>query len=235
MTARGLIVAAPRSGAGKTTSRSRCSRRSGGEGSRFGPPKPGPIISTLPFMRRRPGGQASISTAGRCRPRCSMRSWATRIGCRDAGDRRRHGAVRRDRAGAAAGADRPPTSPRASACPFCWWSTCRGNRNRPRPWCAASPRMIRRSGSAASCSTAWAASGIGRLVSGAVAALGIPILGSMPRDESLVAARAPSRPGAGDRARRSRRAARASGGARRASSRSRRHRGARSTASRRSG
>ena len=86
--------------------------------------------------------------------------------------RRRHGPVRRHRGRRPAAADRPPTSPPASACRSCSWSTSRANRNRRRRWCAASPRTIRRSGSAASCSTASAASGIGRSCRGAIAGSG---------------------------------------------------------------
>ena len=41
-------------------------------------PRSGPIISTRAFTRRRPAGQASISTAGRCRRPCSTRWWAGR-------------------------------------------------------------------------------------------------------------------------------------------------------------
>ena len=66
MTARGLIVAAPRSGAGKTTRDARPARGAAdGAGSRSTPPRPGPTISIPPFTRPRPGGRASISTAGR--------------------------------------------------------------------------------------------------------------------------------------------------------------------------
>ncbi len=60
-----------------------------------------------------------------------------------------------------AAAARRPTSPRDFDCRCCSSSTCRGNRNRRRRWCAASSRTIRRCRSAASCSIASAASGIG--------------------------------------------------------------------------
>ena len=112
-------------------------------------------------------------------------------------------------AGSPGRAARPPISRRAFICRCCSCSTCPGSRSRPPRWCAALPRTIRRCGSPASCSTASAASATragGRCDRG----LGspIPVLGAMPRDASAGAAGAPSRPGAGRRARRSRGAAR---------------------------
>ncbi len=97
MTAPGLIIAAPRSGAGKTTVtlallaalRRRGLARAGGQGrSRLYRPR----AST----KRRPAGQASISTVGRCRPLCSTR-WSREAAARAdlLRDRRRHGPVRR--------------------------------------------------------------------------------------------------------------------------------------------
>ena len=142
MTARGLIVAAPRSGSGKTT----VTHRPDARAERRGLAVRGAKRSRLhrPGVPRRGDrrARASTSTAGRCRRRCSTRSPPSSGEGADARRRRRHGPVRRHRASPGAPAP-PPTSPRASAGRSCSCSTSRARRSPRPPSPAAAPATTR--------------------------------------------------------------------------------------------
>ena len=143
---------------------------------------------------------------------------------RAAGDRRRHGPVRRRCRPPAARGATADLAARFRPAGRCWWSTSPARRSRRRPWCAGFAAHDPAVASPASCSTASAASAIAAGRAMPIAALGI----AGPRRDAArrqrCAARAPSRPRAGGRARRSRRAARrGSPTLAEAPSRSRRH------------
>ena len=180
-----------------------------GAASRFGPPRSGPTISIRPSMRPRPG-----------RPSLNLDSWAMRA------DHSR-GASR----GGASGADlvlvegawacstafRRPAAADGSTADLaalrlagrCSWSTSPARRNRPRRWCdgfaSTTPTVA---ASRASCSIASPASGHRELWSARDRARSASGARRYPARRALSAARAPSRPGAGQRAWRSRGAAR---------------------------
>ena len=159
MTARAIIIGAPRSGSGKTSV----------------------TIGLLRALARRglAGARREIGT-GLYRPRLSCRRHRpARRQSRQLGDAARPARRAGRRGGrrtptsssskapwacstafrpARAAPARPPISRGSTACRCCWCSTCRASRRRRRPSPRALPATTRRCASPAWCSTGWAAS-----------------------------------------------------------------------------
>ncbi len=164
VTARGLIVSAPRSSSGKTTvtlgllgalragRASRCARRN--------PDR----TTSIPAFHAAATGAKGVNLDTWAMPPSLIDALIADAdaGRRNAGDRRRDGAVRRRAGRRRAAPARRRIWPRGSACRCCWFSTSRGSRNRRPRSPRALPRTIRRCASAASCSTSSAASGTAR-------------------------------------------------------------------------
>ncbi len=200
MTAARGFIGAPRSGAGKTTvtlgaaARARAPRPCGARR-----PSPAPTISIPPSTPRRPAA-TSVNLDSWAMPPALLDALAARGGARrrPARDRRRDGPVRRH-PGRSRAARRGRRSRRAlSACRCCWCSTCPASRRSAAAVARGLRRAtIRRCGSPASCSTASAASATAAGRPTRSQALGMPVLGAIPRDAVARSARAPSRPRAG--------------------------------------
>ena len=162
VTARGLIIAAPHSGAGKTTvtlALLAALRRRGVvvRAAKAGPDYIDPAFhaAVTGFAERQSRFLGDVGEASRraCRAGGGRRRYLR--------DRRRDGLVRRRRR-RPADAARRPISPLILACRSCSCSMSRVRRSRPPRWCAALPRTIRRCASPASSLTASAANGIAR-------------------------------------------------------------------------
>ena len=160
MTAPGLIVAAPRSGGGKTTLTLALLAALSRRGIVVQAAKVGPDYI-----------DPSFHAAATGRPSFNLDSWAMPPSLIDAlvAEHAAHAdlLVIEGAMGLFDGVPAPPLgparrpiSPRGSACRCCWSSTSPGNRNRRRRWCAASPPTNATCGSAGWCSTASAASGM---------------------------------------------------------------------------
>ena len=137
MTARGVIVAAPRSGAGKTTVTLGLLAALKRRGVAVRAAKAGPDYID-PAFHAAATGVRGFNLDTWAMP-ASLLDWLlaeTARRLRAAGHRRRHGVVRRRARSRAAAPARRPTSPRDLACRCCSCSTCRRRRS-PRPrWCA---------------------------------------------------------------------------------------------------
>ena len=195
------MIAAPRSGSGKTTVTLgflRAFRRRGVDvvGRQVRPRlyRPG-----LPCRGVGAGRRQSRLLGDGARPsRCARRAGGARmpsllVRSLDGSVRRRPG-----RPGAPA---RRPTWRRASACRSCWSSTSPARRSRRRRSCKGCARYDARLQIAGVIVNRVGSERHRRLVGDAIEAMGIPVVGALPRDATDCAARAPSRPGAGGRER----------------------------------
>ena len=207
MSARALIVSAPRSGSGKTTRDSVGLLRalSAAGRARCGRPRRDRTISIPRFHAAATGAAGPQSrqlgdAAGELLDGLVAEAARAPTGAR----RGRHGPVRRRARRAGPKGRGRRSRARATACRCCWCSTSPASRRPPRRSPTASPPMIRRCGSPASCSTGSPASATACCRGGDRGDRRAGRRRDAARRDD-VAARAPSRPGAGRRACRPRR------------------------------
>ena len=186
MTARGLIIAAPHSGAGKTTvtlallAALRAARHRGARGEgRAGLHRSGIPRGRHRRAERQPrflgdAGDLLDALAAQAADGAEIFVIEGVMGLFD-------GAAGAARAGAAP----PPISPRISDCRSCWCSTWRGRRSRRRPWCAALRRTIRPCALPASFSIGSRSERHRALVADAIARSAFRCSARVPRDAAL--------------------------------------------------
>ena len=185
MSAKGLIIGAPRSGSGKTSVTIGLLRAFARRGIAVAAQNPGRTTSTPASTPRPPAGPASISTPGRCTRRCSPASPERRRRRRSRHRRKRDGPVRRhpSRQGPLGLGGRP----RAALSPAgrCWCSTSPASRRRqPRvaKGFATYDPDVRIAGVVLN---RVASERHRRLAADAIEAIGLPVVGAIMRDPTL--------------------------------------------------
>ena len=185
VTARGLIIAAPHSGAGKTTVTLAILAALKRRGIAVRAAKAGPDYIDPAFHAAATGA-----------PSVNLDCWAMPPALLDALAAQASGGAEIfviegvmglfDGSNAPAGdAAQPPISRRISNCRSCWCSMCRGKRNRRRRWCAVLRPHDPAVRIAGVILNRVASDQHRALVADAIAALGIPVLGAVPRDAAL--------------------------------------------------
>ena len=140
MTARGIIIAAPHSGAGKTTVTLAVLAALARRGVKVRAAKAGPDYID-PAFHAAAVGAPSVNLDSWAMPRRLLDALAAQA-AKDADIFIIEGVMGLfdGACGSRADAARPPILPRISVFRSCWCSTCRGRRSRPRPWCGVLPR-----------------------------------------------------------------------------------------------